>query len=197
MFSHVISLGFFCSVASELDSIGLRDGSYPFDWVLSDFKSACTLKNNSFNDFLNVDNLYQYTDNRNYYDKKYNISFFHDFNQYSSLDNQINSAIDKYKRRIDRFYKSVQQPTLFLRYIRNEAEVDFINSNFEYILLTLKQYNELNEIIFISNTQFKGKIKFGVVFYVDPDSNDSVSRRFLSNNNELYSFLNSIDLTTR
>lgn len=37
-YKHVISLGFFCSVALELERKGLRDASYPFDWLISDFQ---------------------------------------------------------------------------------------------------------------------------------------------------------------
>lgn len=34
-YKHVISLGSFCSPALKIERLGLRDGSYPFDWVLS------------------------------------------------------------------------------------------------------------------------------------------------------------------
>lgn len=35
VFTHVVSLGWFCSVARELEKAGLREFSMPFDWCLS------------------------------------------------------------------------------------------------------------------------------------------------------------------
>ena len=35
MYERVISLGWFCGPALEMKRIGLRDGSYPFDWMLT------------------------------------------------------------------------------------------------------------------------------------------------------------------
>lgn len=54
-YKHVISLGFFCSVALELERKGLRDASYPFDWLISDFQGVIKVIENRFYDFLNID----------------------------------------------------------------------------------------------------------------------------------------------
>lgn len=54
-YKHVISLGFFCSVALELERKGVRDASYPFDWLISDFQGVIKVIENRFYDFLNID----------------------------------------------------------------------------------------------------------------------------------------------
>lgn len=62
-YRHFISLGFFCSVASELERYGLRSASGPFDWQSCDsFKERMDLINNRFEKFwehLTVSGLYQ------------------------------------------------------------------------------------------------------------------------------------------
>ena len=35
-----ISLGYFCSIAIDLEKLGLRTESSPFDWVISDFEGV-------------------------------------------------------------------------------------------------------------------------------------------------------------
>ena len=36
-FKNYISLGYFCEVAKDLERLGLRNQSSPFDWVISYF----------------------------------------------------------------------------------------------------------------------------------------------------------------
>lgn len=57
MCEYVISLGFFRSVVSELDKLGLRNVSYLFDWILFDFENVLLLSNNKFEYFLSFDSL--------------------------------------------------------------------------------------------------------------------------------------------
>lgn len=60
-YKHVISLGSFCSPALEIERLGLRDGSYPFDWVLSrSMNNVVELISNGFSDLFNVDYFYQW-----------------------------------------------------------------------------------------------------------------------------------------
>jgi len=37
---HYISLGYFCSIAMDLEKLGLRTESSPFDWLISDFEGV-------------------------------------------------------------------------------------------------------------------------------------------------------------
>ncbi len=99
-YKHYISLGYFCSVAMELEKYGLRDASYLFDWLITDFEGVMDAISNYFYDYVLFDNLYQNKDNRSiYFDKKYKFSYVHDFNKYRSLNSQIDQ-VKKYRRDI-------------------------------------------------------------------------------------------------
>ena len=120
-----ISLGYFCSVALDLEKLGLRSESSPFDWLISDFEGVITLIENRFDGFLRYEDLAQERVNRAFYrNTRYNISFYHDFDSLAPLADQLEQVQRKYNRRIDRFYKSIQEPTLFIRYISDEELVD-------------------------------------------------------------------------
>lgn len=76
-YSHFISLGCFCGVAEELERLGLRDASYPFDWLIGPYDSYIKLINSNFDDFLNQDYIYQWSSDQKRYDNiRYDISFF-------------------------------------------------------------------------------------------------------------------------
>ena len=138
-YTNFISLGFFCSPARVLKGLGLRTYSGPFDWTISPWNSVWELFNNNFADFLNYDDLYQASFNPDYYiNKRYNISFYHDFSRYSSLAEQIDKVAAKYKRRIDRFYKELSNPTMLIRYIQNEAELRTLEMDYNLITLAIK-----------------------------------------------------------
>ena len=59
-YKHFVSLGYFCSIAMDLDSFGLRDESLPFDWIISD-SFACIIESikNRFSAFLDYSQFYQ------------------------------------------------------------------------------------------------------------------------------------------
>lgn len=189
-FEHVVSLGYFCSVSLELDKVGLRNSSGPFDWLISDFKGVINCVDNNFEDFLNYDNLMQYESIPNYYyDSKYKMHFYHDFNDFEPLFRQLPSVTKKYVRRISRFYKHIKVPTLFVRYIENAEELLYIENKLTEIIGILKKSCDSNEILFISNDDLSSsKIK---IFYVQKDENDIVARCFLDKNNELLNYMNS------
>lgn len=191
-YEHIISLGYFCSTAQEIERIGLRDCSSPFDWLISsDFHMVIDLIKNNFKDFLKMEHLYQSRENPSYYcNVKYQIWFYHDFNGYESLQKQLPLLQAKYKRRVENFYKNITEPTLFIRYISNEDELSFIENNMEKIDLILKEFNSRNEILYVSNNDLKSnKI---TAFCVEADPNDSVARKFLDKNNELLKYLNEV-----
>lgn len=117
-YHHYISLGFFYSVALELERIGLRSTSSPFDWCISNFEGVIEAINNRFVDFFNYDYLFQSDkEHQNYLNTKYNIWFYHDFDKYHTLESQLQEVKQKYDRRINRFYEDISEPTLFIRYI--------------------------------------------------------------------------------
>ena len=157
-YTHFISLGYFCSVASELERIGLRDSSSPFDWCISDLEGVKNLIENNFEGFLDYENMYQHTDNlAHYINMRYHISFYHDFNQYDSLKKQLPGVKKKYKRRIERFYQNIKEPTLFIRYISDEdgtsKELKWIEKNYDDLLKLLQSFNNKNNIIYYPHKQ--------------------------------------------
>ena len=192
-YSHIISLGFFCSVALETERAGLRDSSMPFDWLISSWKGVEELIGNSFEDFLEYDLLVQNSEQlQQYKNTKYNVQFFHDFNKYESLSKQLPECSAKYKRRIEKFYENIKKPTLFIRYIETLKELRYIEENISKIQELLKKFNKSNHIIFIANNEIKSNII--EIFNVEKDENDSVCRKPLEQNRQLYEYLiNSYD----
>lgn len=190
-YKHYISLGSFCSVALELERIGLRETSSPFDWLLADFEGVVKAIDTHFENWLKYDNLLQNKDyHEQYKDGFYKCQFYHDFNKTEPLEKQLFEVQKKYKRRIDRFYEMINEPTLFLRYIndkrlddgRNE-ELLYIEENYAKIMKLLKSFNASNDIIFIANTGVTSNaIK---IYNVEKDKGDLVARVFLEKNEEL------------
>ena len=182
-FEHIISLGFFCSVAMEIERIKRRDASYPFDWCISEFTGVIDLINNNFDNFLKYEQLMQNSSYHSHYMNQYGIQFFHDFNEYQSLKEQLDNVTKKYNRRIKRFYKTIKTSTLFVRYVCDQQEINYILENYISILAAVKKYNPKNTIIFIVNNDIDS---FGIKCYrVEKDDNDSVARYFLNKNEEL------------
>ena len=191
-FKNVISLGYFCSVARELEKSGLRDASFPFDWLISDFKGVIQCVENGFQDFLDIKYLSQNKNDRSHYKNlKYQFYFFHDFDGFKPLEDQLPEVQAKYKRREDRFFDAIKDSTLFVRYISNEektpdgksAELEWIEQNYDYILSVLKKFNPDNEILFISNEGvLSDKIK---IYNVTPDKGKWVAEKFLEKSTAL------------
>lgn len=191
-FSHFISLGYFCSVALELERVGLRSASSPFDWLVSDFSGVIDLIENHFDSFLDYDCLLQNRQHHQIYcNYKYGSVFFHDFDKYRPLREQLPGAVSKYERRIDRFYRDIAEPTLFLRYISDEeknvsgksAELEWIESHGGRILSVLKEYHRDNSILYIANDSVTSNVID--IFHVAPDAQDSVARMPFEKNTEL------------
>ncbi len=192
-YQNIISLGFFCSPAIELNYLNLRKSSQPFDWVISsNFNQVLELIDNNFKDFLNPKFLFQLKQYPQYYRNiKYNIDFYHDFDELKSFNKQIDKIKQKYDRRIKRFYNTIKEPTLFLRYICSKEEAIYINNNYEKINKLLKSYNANNDIIFVANKEdlylkTSSDIK---IWYVEKDNNDDVARHFLRENSELKAYI--------
>ena len=200
---NYISLGYFCSVAIELARFGIREESSPFDWLISDFKGVISAIEKNFEDFLTYDYLSQDKKHPNIYrNTKYNIDFYHDFNPYCELKQQLPNVQAKYIRRITRFYESVKSPTLFVRYISDECKIEgkskeliWIEDNYDYIIALLKSFNSNNDILFIANEGVTSdKIK---IYNVNKDVNDTVARHPFSKNTFLFEKFNSIDFPNK
>ena len=200
---NYISLGYFCSVSMQLEKLGLRDASYPFDWNISDFKGVIEAIDNNFQDFIEYKFLAQNSLIRNYYkNTKYEIQFFHDFTKYKSLEKQLPAVEKKYARRIKRFYETIKEPTVFLRYISDESLVEgkskeliWIENNYDYIMNVIKRYNRENSIIFIANEGVRSEII--EIHNVTPDAGDHVARYPLEVNESLQRIFSNIEKENR
>ena len=199
-YKNYISLGYFCGVAQDLEKMGLRNQSSPFDWGISNFENVIDAIDNKFYGFMDYENLSQDVNIRNHYrDDLYRFYFFHDFSQYRSLDKQYEEVKNKYYRRINRFLQTIKEPTLFVRYISTEeldennksVELKWIECNYKRILSVLRKYNPENDIIFIGDEILKSNII--KIYMVKRDEGDVVSRIPIINNKELYPILSSID----
>lgn len=145
---------------------------------------------NKFDGFLELENIYQYKSNYDLiFDSRSNVSLFHDFTRYDSIENQYQKVYNKYNRRINRFLNQITENTLFVRYIRDQEEADYIIINNNVIEGILKKYNNSNEVIYIANRHIEIDIEGINVFFVEPDCNDGVARKFLNKNADLYDLL--------
>lgn len=192
-YRHIISLGSFCSTSSEIERLGYRDGSYPFDWVLSHtMKNVLMLIENNFEGLFEDDYIYQWKDELSTYENtKYDIIFVHDFSKWKRFEQQLPDIREKYQRRIVRFYKAISEKTLFVRYIETAGEYSYIEKNHSMIMKSLKKYNPENNILFIANEDVyynKNNIVENVLF-VDKDKNDTVARRFAEKSPEFCAIL--------
>lgn len=200
---HYISLGYFCSVAMELEKMGLRSESSPFDWLISDFNGVLCSIESRFEDFLNPAFLSQNKINRSHYkNTKLNLQFFHDFNPYTPLQEQLPAVQDKYNRRIRRFYDTIAEPTLFIRYISDipgscngSDEIQWIEENYAFIISLLKSFNEQNDILFIANDGVSSQtVK---IYNVPKDDGDVVARNPFEKNPSLEAIFRTAELPER
>lgn len=103
---------------------------------------------------------------------------------------QIDMVKNKYTRRIKRFYSDIKEPTLFVRYIKDQSELCWIESNMVKINQLLKSFCKYNDIVFVGNMGLTSE-KIGI-YSVIKDKNDSVARMFLLKNLELNTMIESI-----
>lgn len=200
IYTNYISLGYFCEVAKDLEKLGLRNFSSPFDWGISCFPNVIEAIENKFDGFMEYDNLSQSVEDRtHYHEDVFNFWFFHDFSEYKSLDKQYAKEKEKYWRRIKRFMNVIKSPTLFVRYISVEElddkgkskELIWIEQNYSHILNVLRTYNSGNDIIFIGDESVYSDIIH--IYKVPRDKGDIVSRTPIYNNKELFPLLSDVE----
>lgn len=193
-YKNIVSLGFFCGPSQELERIGLRSFSLPFDWLITeDFQVVLSLIETHFEGFLNEENLEQEigVNPKYYYDTRQKIHFYHDFSASVELRNQLPMVKQKYGRRIERFYKIISEPCLFIRYCFSKEEYCWVCEHIEQIRTSLKRYDKYNEIIFVCNQEDVNSIDKGEIlaFSLPRDENDFVSRRFIKGSKALRHFI--------
>jgi len=196
-FERIISIGFFCGGAMELEKLGLRDKSYPFDWIISDIHSIAELLANDFQDLFDEELLFRNTEYPHIiHHKKYRFDFYHDFDRNLSIESQVKSVESKYRRRIKNFYLSIKKPTLFIRYIQDD-EGPFWTQKDNELILRLKKFNQDNRVLLVANRGVTIELEklpdeVVTVFTVDPDKKDSVARNFITENEQIRDFVRNI-----
>lgn len=147
-YKNCISLGCFCGTASSMSRYGLRSHSGPFDWFWSDLESVLKLMETDFSDFMKRDHLFaDAAAPLAFYDRKYGFWCNHDIEH--DFETEYEKIYQKYMRRADWFMQAVREPTCFIRAVRSEQEVSYIEENRQYIYDVVKKDNAGNEIIFL------------------------------------------------
>ena len=147
VFQNFISLGWYCGTASSMGKHGLRNFSYPFDWISSlSFEGVIHQIETDFSDFLVWQNL-ELVSEKVFRDVKYNMIFPHDIEV--SLYKDYEKICNKYQRRVERFKNSIKMPTCFIRAVFDDKEAEYIQSNYKNIKRVVKLQNPENELVFL------------------------------------------------
>ena len=185
-YKHCVSLGWFCGCASALSKLGLRSTSGPFDWYFSSYKSVLSIIENNFYDFMVADNLELSLEHaKTFIDKKYGFHCNHDIQE--SFESEIEMICGKYKKRAERFIRFIKEPTLFVRVVRDEEEVEYINENYLYADNLVKRYNSENDIIYVARKGLDLLCKNVKCFTLDVDAyiGKTFEMRHLFDNSEI------------
>jgi hypothetical protein len=159
-----ISLGPTCSVAYQLQKLGKKKESLPFDWIrCPNIKDVIHLITNNFQGFLDEisfvrdDTKFPLIKDSEIFDdvldkktkiyrnEKLNLGFFHDFKDGVTLED----VREKYNRRIKRFYETVKNECIFIRddmYFHQENVDDYNN-----LYQILVEFNDQNKLVLIIN----------------------------------------------
>jgi len=166
---NYVSLGPTCSIAYQLQKLDKKKESLPFDWIRCyPISSVLDLIQNNFSDLFegikyvkddtkfplieDIDgggdtfDTITMLDTKIYKNDKLGISFFHDFKD--GID--VKDVIEKYKRRINRFYNLVKNSYVFIRDELNFKVCDIMIYNQLYD--KLKEFNNENRLVLIINT---------------------------------------------
>ena len=153
-----------------------------------------------FEHFLDEEELRQSEEAPEHYMNRYEIQFFHDFNMWDPLRDQLPAVQDKYERRIRHFYQITAEPTLFIRYMDDRIldadgtvhELRYVEENYAHVMDVLKGLCPENELILIANSGVKSeKLK---IYSVEKDRGDVVARVPREKNRELGELLDSFSV---
>lgn len=130
-YDEVVSLGYGCQVAWQLETHGYRKIAYPFDWFHTSFDSLISFICNKGACFLEWDKIcvqgaYPGDPIRlHVVDMIYGIHSYHDFTSTPAMGNYL-EVKEKYDRRVQRFFELLnsKKKILFVRegFSRNQLE---------------------------------------------------------------------------
>lgn len=147
-YTYCFSLGCNCAVAMGLVRMGLRCKSGPFDWIVSDFASVMDCINNGFEDYISKDCcVVDENMRRKFVNQKYQFVFPHDVK--NNFTEEFEEIKMKYDRRIKIFYEMIQEPTIFLRFVKDNDEIKWINKHKNEVDKVLMNFNKNNRIIYL------------------------------------------------
>ena len=121
-YDFVCSVGGDCGCAWHLVNNRLRVASYPLDWIMSWYRGVtgvAELVARDFDGFLGLENLRKEPnpprgpnddqEHDYYHDPVVGVDFVHDFPIGAPPDEAYPAVREKYRRRIERFYRSVRK----------------------------------------------------------------------------------------
>jgi hypothetical protein len=172
-----MSLGYDCSPAATLKNLNIRDEALPFDWVVSDLQILITCIEDNFNSYHK--NLH-FNQRKTRLIDSYGFQFPHDYPfDSNNIDNskigegvfgeefnkQIISnwgeyhtmALEKYKRRIERFYNYLSSDKPLIILCRNYCVKD-INHFASYLANKFRK----NNIYFVISSKEKFKNNYAI-----------------------------------
>ncbi len=138
-----ISLGNTCAIAHQLNELGLRTKSFPFDWCKITISQINKVLQNNFKDYNRL-RVIRYSNNHKSYLLKnsYNILFAHELTIYNNnreLENNIYNKILNFKNCNNRTIHFILHSPIY-----NQNEIDLL-------ILNLKQIFTKFKIIYITN----------------------------------------------
>lgn len=149
-----ISLGNTCCIAYQLQNLGIRNTSYPFDWCKLNINKLNNVLSNNFKDFEDIE-IKQFSENHKYkfeekkgsyiLKNKYNISFAHEL--YKNNNKDIDQLKKQITKRVNRF-------------------LNHKNDYITFIILDIEYKSKLIELV----NNLKDKFKSFRLLYINIDN---------------------------
>lgn len=160
IYNNVVSFGCMCSLALHLKKLGLRSSSGYFDWVTSDIEKNIELVENNFEGFFDTKYFKQEFPGYAHLitNTKYRVVYTHVFDPKSTLKKQYQKCRRYVQKKIDNFYKSLNDNCLLIYYSRSEQENNWIKTHQELI----KEFCDKHkcDMAFVLNFDIEGPFAF-------------------------------------
>ena len=115
-----------------------------------------------------------------YYDVQSKLHFYHDFSCHIPFEDQFDSVQNKYIRRIECLYKCLSDASLFVRYIEDENELDYVCRRIDFINDFFRSFDSNNAIIFFVNEDIAKSNQISNQFIIVPNRGSKTIHHFLS-----------------
>ena len=169
IYNEVLLIGKNCFVASGLGKNGFRSFSGPFDWCVTTMQCVMHYLKTDFSDFLLRENLKIVANNPHiFYDVTTGMTFNHDLN--NNLDDEFDNIKIKYQRRIDKFKEALNKGACLVRFVFDQNEIDWIVANNDRCKKVLKQYNTINNFVYVIHKKLTIPSDAGFVYFIYDDS---------------------------